>query len=100
VAIMRLQDLKDSGTPRLARAIGRSNDLKPENQERKRRLIELRFSEPDEQTVKHLNLFCNRMIDAESCCTAAQQIIRRTYGITSGLIETRRRIEHAVMVHG
>jgi hypothetical protein len=70
------------------------------NFDRYRKLIELRFSQPDELVVQHLNLFCNSMIEAENTCSEARSIIRRTYGITSGLIETRRRIEHAVMVHG
>jgi hypothetical protein len=96
-AQMRLRDLKNSGTPRLARAADRHNRLI--NFDRYRKLIELRFSQPDELVVRHLNLFVNRMIDYESCCPVAQKIVRRTYGITSGLLSEERRVERAMLVH-
>jgi len=98
LAQIRLRDLKDSGTPRLARAANRHNRI--ENSERFRRLIELRDAGADKETVRHLNLFCNKMIAAENCCAEAKKIIRRTYGIIDGFLDQQsNRVEHAV-AHG
>jgi len=99
-AKMRLESIRGPVLPKLERRCKRLSDLKPENQERTRRFIKLRFSEPDAEEVRDLNLFCNRLAAYEDLCPGAQKICRRLYGQASGLIETRRRIEHAVAVHG
>jgi len=81
-----LNDLKGPVRPRLERRCKRLSDLKPENQERTRRLIELRCSEPGEEEVRDLNLFTSRLIPFEDCCSSAQQIIRRTFFTASGFL--------------
>lgn len=99
MAQMRLRDLKDSGTPRLARAADRHNRI--ENSDRFRKLIELRHSAPGEETVRDLNLYCNRMLDYESCCAEAKKIIRLTYHQAGGLFDARSQlVEHAVLGGG
>jgi hypothetical protein len=93
-ALERLNYLKGPA-PKRERADIRLSRIR--NSDRHRKLIELRCSEPSEQTVKHLNLFCNRMLEAQDCCPEARQIIRRTYGTFSGYLEEKRKIETAVI---
>jgi hypothetical protein len=100
-AKVRLEHLKGPVQPKLERRCKQLSNLKPANQERNRRLIELRFSEPDEQTVKDLNLFVGRLIDYESCCAAAQKVVRRLYNQAGGFFDSRSvGVEHSVAIGG
>jgi len=88
--------LKGDPVPRLERAAIRRNKII--NSDRYRRLIELRHSAPGEETVRDLNLFCNRLAAYENCCLAAQKIIRLTYNQAGGLYDSRAGgIERAVV---
>ena len=98
LAQMRIRNLQDSGAPRLERRCKQLNALKSENQERTRRLIELRHSAPGEREVRDLNLFVNRLTAYEDCCFAAQKIIRLTFRQAGGFYDSRSvGIEHAVI---
>lgn len=100
-ARMRLRNIKGGPAPKLERRCKRLSDLKPENQDRKRRLIELRCSKPDEQEVRDLNLYTSRLTAYEDCCPGAQKIIRLTYRQAGGLFDSRSvGVEHSVMMGG
>jgi hypothetical protein len=93
-----LEDLKGPVLPKLKRRFARLSALKPENQERTRRLIELRCSEPDEEEVRDLNLYTSRLAPYEDLCPAAQKICRRLYGQAAGFFDVRSTgVQHAVI---
>jgi hypothetical protein len=97
-ARMQLRDIKDSGTPRLARAADRHNRLM--NSDRYRRLIELRDAGADAEEVRDLNLYTSHLAAFEDLCLGAQKICRRLYGQNAGFFDTRVcRVEHSISSH-
>jgi hypothetical protein len=98
-ARIRLRHLKGDPAPKLERRYRQLNALKTQNQERTRRLIELRCSQPDEEEVRDLNLFCNRLAPYEDLCPAAQKIVRRLYNQAGGFFDSRSvGVEHSVAI--